>query len=247
MNAVLESSPTLATVMVVDVKVRNLGHPKKIGAGADPLAAGDYVLFEHEGDLTYGVVCAPPASLAYVPPMRAMMSVTRRATDADLAVIAQHQRLAREGLAYCRERAAALKLPLKLVEVYSSFRRQQSTFVYTADQRVDFRQLVRDLARRFGGRIEMRHVAVREEARRLGGVDTCGLPLCCSSFLIDFVPVSLKKIKHRDASFNESHMIGLCGRLKCCLMFELPDDPVFHSKSFPKPDLITPARGPFRS
>jgi cell fate regulator YaaT (PSP1 superfamily) len=107
-----------------------------------------------------------------------------------------------------------------LVEVYASFQRRVLTFVYTADERIDFREIVRDLARQFGGRIEMLHINTRDEARRLGGVDTCGLPLCCASFLVDIEPVTIKRAKSMGFRIDDSHLMGVCGKLKCCLLFE---------------------------
>jgi len=114
---------------------------------------------------------------------------------------------------------------MKLVEVYGSFQRRVLTFCYTAESRVDFRQLVKDLARQFSCRIEMRQISSRDEARRISGVDTCGLVLCCASFLSDFKPVNLKLSRKESVWGNDTHRIGVCGRLKCCLMFEQDDWP----------------------
>ncbi|MGH2620685.1 MAG: PSP1 domain-containing protein [Anaerolineales bacterium] len=209
-----------ATIRVVSVKVRDRGEVKKMGAGDAVLRAGDYVMLEMGGELTYGTVYTEPQPLPFIPPMRVMKSILRKATAAETAVIPRHEHIAKEGMAYCRERAAFLDLDMKMVEVFCSFQRREITFVYTSEERVDFRQLVRELARRFGGRIEMRHIGPREEARRLGGVDTCGLVVCCATFLTDFTPVSVRKARDLDPSLSESRLIGLCGRLKCCLMFE---------------------------
>lgn len=213
-----ESFPT--TISVVDVKIRNLGAIKKMGAGDLTLRVGDRVMLELDGEPTYGVVCTEPVRAPFIPPMRVMKSVLSKATEAELATIARHERIAREARAFCRERAQALRLTMKLVEVYCSFQRREITFVYTAEGRIDFRQLVRDLARRFGGRVEMRQVRAREEAKRLGGVDTCGLVLCCASFLTEFKPVNVRTARLSEAEANENRLIGVCGRLKCCLMFE---------------------------
>lgn len=209
-----------ATIRIAGIKIRDRGEIKKMEAGDTALRVGDRVMLELERDLTFGVVCQEPYPMPFIPPMRVMTSILRPATEAETAVIARHQRIAREGMAYCRERAAALGLDLKMVEVCCSFRKRETTFVYTSEERIDFRQLVRDLARRFGGRIEMRHIGVREEAKRLGGVDSCGLTLCCTAFLTDFRPVNVRKARGYDVTANENRLIGLCGRLKCCLMFE---------------------------
>lgn len=212
-----------STVNVVGIKIRDRGEVKKMGSGTAVLVIGSRVMLEFGGDLTYGVVYTPPHPMPFIPPMRIMKSILRRATPADEAAIARHERMLREGTAYCRERAAALGLRMKLVEVYCSFRRLELTFVYTAEGRVDFRQLVKDLARRFGGRIEMKQIGTREETRRLGGVDTCGRVLCCAAFMTDFAPDGMKKAKYQGRDLKESRLLGVCGRLKCCLMFETMD------------------------
>ncbi len=208
------------SVRLVGVKIRDRGEVKKLGAGEASLGVGDYVIVEAEGDLTYGVVYTAPWTIPFIPPMRVMKSVLRKATPDDLMVVRRHQQLAAEGLIECREQAAALGLKLKPVEVYCAFLRRQMTFVYTAEDRVDFRELVRVLARRFGGRIEMRQIGAREEASRLGGVDTCGLVLCCASFLTEIRPVSAKQAKALGVAVDDSRYLGICGRLKCCLLFE---------------------------
>ena len=234
-----EQEILLQTVRVAEVKIRNFGDAKKMNAGALDLRNGDRVMIEINRELTYGVLTEAPQAVPFIPPMRMMKTILRKATDDDLATISRHEQLAREGRTYCRERAKAHGLEIKLVEVYASFERRVLTFVYTSEERIDFRQLVRDLARRFGGRIEMLHINAREEAKRLGGVDTCGLPLCCASFMVDFESVSVKKARAYGAQFDDSHLTGICGRLKCCLMFESADSPGLQS---PSPMLITPIR-----
>ncbi len=227
-------------VVVVGVKIRDQGEGK-IARTADPgLKIGDYVVLELENDLTYGRVSAPPRSQPFSPPMRVMQSVLRKATEADEAAIAHQQALSLSGGAFCRERASALGLQMKLVEVYGSLRRRTTlTFSYTAESRVDFRQLVRDLARRFNCRIAMRQISSREEARRLSGVDTCGLVLCCAGFLADFKPVMLTLSQRETAPSGDSHRIGVCGRVKCCLVFESDDWPAPRSSG---QQLIHPTR-----
>lgn len=210
-------------VRVVGVKIRNRGEVKKLDSAGVSLRNGDPVLIEVEGEVTYGIVYMEPYSTPFIPPMRAMKSILRKPDSEETALIARLERLSREASSYCRMKAAELGIPLKLVEVYGAMDRRQLTFVYTADDRIDFRELVRDLARRFGGRIEMRQVGAREEARRLGGIDTCGLVLCCASFLTDVKPISAKQAKKLDLPIDDPHLLGVCGRLKCCLMFEMMD------------------------
>jgi cell fate regulator YaaT (PSP1 superfamily) len=212
-----------ATIRIAAVKVRDRGEVKKVGAADATLRVGDRVMLEADGEPTYGVVYGEPQAMPFYPPMRVMKTILRKATLEDLGTIERYERLAQEGMAVCRERIHAQGIEMKLVEVYCSFQRREMTFIYTAPERVDFRQLVRELARRFGGRIEMLQIGEREEAKRLGGVDSCGLVLCCTAFMTDFKPVSVKKAKAQGLPMDESRLIGVCGRLKCCLMFELQE------------------------
>ncbi|MDR4465610.1 MAG: hypothetical protein MRJ66_15200 [Nitrospira sp.] len=210
-------------VRLTGVKVRNRGEVKKLGAAGLPLRTGDAVLIDFEGELTYGIVYTEPYSTPFLPPMRAMKSVLRLPDAEERALIDRLEQLSQEASTYCRTKAVERGLHLKLVEVYGAMSRRQLTFVYTADERIDFRELVRDLARRFGGRIEMRQVGVREEAKRLGGIDTCGLVLCCASFLTDVKPITAKQAKKFEIPIDDPRLLGVCGRLKCCLLFEMMD------------------------
>lgn len=226
-------------VTVVGLKIRDHGEVKTAQTTDLTLKVGDHVLLELDNDTTYGTVFSPPHTQPFLPPMRVMRSVLRKATPEDEAAIAHQKELSSSGIAFCRERALALGLQMKLVEVYGSLRRRALTFSYTAESRVDFRQLVKDLAREFNCWIEMRQISSRDEARRLSGVDTCGLVLCCSKFLTDFKPVNLKLSRREAAWSNDAHRIGVCGRLKCCLMFESEDWPTSQA---PGQQLIQPTR-----
>lgn len=236
---ILEGFP--ATMRIAGVKVRDRGEVKKVGAADSVLEVGDRVMLEVDGEPTYGVVYAEPQAVPFYPPMRVMKTILRKATREDLGTIERYERLAQQGMAYCRERISAYGLEMKLVEVYCSFQRREMTFIYTAPERVDFRQLVKDLARRFGGRIEMLQIGEREEAKRLGGVDSCGLVLCCAAFMTDFKPVSVKKAKAQGLPMDENRLLGVCGRLKCCLMFEL-QEPQTATGGSAGPALINPTR-----
>jgi len=239
-DELLETFP--ATIRIAGVKVRDRGDVKKVGAADATLRVGDRVMLEADGEPTYGVVYSEPQAMPFFPPMRVMKTISRKATLEDLGTIERHERLAQEGMAVCRKRIAAQGLEMKLVEVYCSFERREMTFIYTAPDRVDFRQLVKELARRFGGRIEMLHIGEREEAKRLGGVDSCGLVLCCAAFMTDFKPVSVKKAKTQGLPMDENRLIGVCGRLKCCLMFELQESHTAISAGPSASPLINPTR-----
>lgn len=163
---------------------------------------------------------APPAPAGAT---HADNRVIRLASRDDIVTRLKQQR--REQDAY---RVAMLKvrergLPMKLVRVEQLFDGSRLTFYFTSEARVDFRELVRELAAEFQVRIEMRQIGVRDEAKALGGYGTCGRPLCCTTFLTSFEPVSIKMAKVQDLSLNPSKLSGLCGRLKCCLRYELPN------------------------
>ena len=227
------------SILVVGVKVRDTGEVRLARTEDNSLVRGDYVLLTLDGDTTFAKVYTPPQRQSFIPPMRVMRTILRKATPEDHKSIEQQLKVSADGTAFCRERAEALGLSMKLVEVFGSFQRRVLTFCYTAESRVDFRQLVKDLARQFSCRIEMRQISSREEARRLSGVDTCGLVLCCASFLTDFKPVNLKLSRRESNWSGDSHRIGVCGRLKCCLMFEQDDWPNPRNAA---PSLIRPSK-----
>jgi cell fate regulator YaaT (PSP1 superfamily) len=164
------------------------------------------------------VVTAGAAARADVP-----FRVLRVATDDDIGVRRRQMQREREayriGLLKIRERGLAMKLT-RVEQLYDGSR---LIFYFTAEGRVDFRELVRELAVEFRSRIEMRQIGVRDEARMLGGYGSCGRPLCCTAWLQSFEPVSIKMAKQQDLSLNPSKLSGLCGRLKCCLRYELPE------------------------
>jgi cell fate regulator YaaT (PSP1 superfamily) len=149
--------------------------------------------------------------------------VVRLASREDIVARLKQQRREQEAyriaLLKIRERA----LPMKLARVEHAFDGSRLLFYFTADGRVDFRELVRELAGEFRIRIEMRQIGVRDEAKMYGGYGTCGRPLCCTTFLQSFEPISIKMAKQQDLSLNPSKLSGLCGRLKCCLRYELPN------------------------
>lgn len=229
-DQLMESLPTqeqhpenLQWIRLVGVKIRNHGEIKKLGAARLTLRKGDRVLLEADDEVTYGIVYTEPYTTPFLPPMRVMKSILKKPDPEEAALITRLEQLSQNASAYCRAKATELGLSLKLVEVYGAMHTRQLTFIYTADERIDFRELVRELAHRFGGRIEMRQIGARDEARRLGGIDTCGLVLCCASFLTDMKPVTAKQARKLDLPIDDPQLLGVCGRLKCCLMFEMMD------------------------
>lgn len=149
-----------------------------------------------------------------------LKKVIRLADEKDMLQVDENRLAAREAFDICGEKIAAHNLDMKLVDVEYTFDRNKIIFYFTADGRVDFRELVKDLAAIFKTRIELRQIGVRDEAKMLGGMGPCGRMLCCSTFLGDFDPVSIKMAKDQNLSLNPTKISGLCGRLMCCLKYE---------------------------
>jgi cell fate regulator YaaT (PSP1 superfamily) len=213
---------------VISVKLAPAGRAQAVVVDASGSAlprAGESVVVQADGGPALGVVV--PAIPQLAERRRAAvdgpLKIVRLATHDDL--MARRRQQQREEDAY---RVALLKirergLAMKLSRVEQAFDGSHLVFYFTAEARVDFRELVRELATEFHTRIEMRQIGVRDEAKALGGYGTCGRPLCCTTFLTTFEPVSIKMAKQQDLSLNPSKLSGLCGRLKCCLRYELPN------------------------
>lgn len=152
-----------------------------------------------------------------------MKEVLRHATDQDLERMEETRRQEQEALRVCQQKAGEHRLPIKLVDVEYQFDGNKITFYFTADGRIDFRELVKDLAGAFRTRIDLRQIGVRDEARRFDGMGMCGRRLCCSTWLKDFEPVTLKMAKDQGLPLTPSKISGACGRLMCCLSYELSD------------------------
>jgi cell fate regulator YaaT (PSP1 superfamily) len=150
-------------------------------------------------------------------------TVVRRATRDDVMTRLRHEQRERDAQRICTMKIRERGLGMKLTRVEQLFDGSRLIFYYTAEERVDFRELVRDLAAHFRTRIEMRQIGVRDEARMLGGYGSCGRPLCCTTWLQLFAPISIKMAKQQNLSLNPSKLSGMCGRLKCCLRYELPN------------------------
>ncbi len=192
-------------------------------AGAFVLARGDQVIVQTEQGLVLGEVVNPPRPPEAVPrdaDAPPLKQVYRLATEEDLAQQEANHQLEREAHKFCLERIDARKMEMNLGKVECLFDRSKIIFYFTAEGRLDFRELVRDLVGRFKTRVEMRQVGVRHEAKLLGGLGSCGRELCCATFLRDFEPVSVKMAKEQNLSLNPTKISGLCGRLMCCLIYE---------------------------
>jgi cell fate regulator YaaT (PSP1 superfamily) len=151
---------------------------------------------------------------------RDSVKIIRKATEDDQKKFSWLQRKEKSAFEFCLQRIKERNLPMKLVMVRYFFNEKKGIFYYTADGRIDFRQLVKDLAKEFKMRIEMRQVGVRDEAKMVGGLGVCGRSLCCFSFMKSFEPVTIQKAKKQQIVINPTKISGLCGRLMCCLAFE---------------------------
>ncbi|MBQ4402937.1 MAG: stage 0 sporulation family protein [Selenomonadaceae bacterium] len=212
-------------MQIIGVRIKKAGRILFYEPNGEELSIGDSVLVETSRGLECGkIVVAPRELLAdetiETEPGIPLRKIYRKATAEDLI---QHERnRAEEKYAFdiCLDKIKEHDLPMKLINVEFTFDVNKIIFFFTADGRVDFRDLVRDLAAIFRTRIELRQVGVRDEARILGGMGGCGRPLCCASFLGDFIPVSIRMAKDQNLSLNPTKISGVCGRLMCCLKYE---------------------------
>ncbi|MFQ5427550.1 MAG: stage 0 sporulation family protein [Thermodesulfobacteriota bacterium] len=184
------------------------------------LVPGDFVIVEVEKGLGMGSVASTPREASRQTRPRSLKKVIRKADDADMERLRFNTQREKESLAVCSKKIKAYGLPMKLVRAEYLFDSSKAIFYFTSDSRVDFRRLVKDLASCFHTRIEMRQIGVRDEAKMLGGIGPCGRELCCSSFLPDFTPVTIKMAKQQNLALNPAKISGVCGRLMCCLSYE---------------------------
>jgi len=197
------------------------------------LRTGDFVLVETTRGKEVGRVVIPPTDVPESEVVGQLKPIERVATAWDTMQMHQRQAEEPELLARCRAKVAESGLPMKVIRAERSFDGTRITFYFTAEQRVDFRQLVKDLAKMFKARIELRQVGVRDDAKLLGGIGTCGRPLCCSTFLVEFHQVAIKMAKQQDLPLSPNEISGVCGRLLCCLAYEY-ETYVELRKSLPK-------------
>jgi cell fate regulator YaaT (PSP1 superfamily) len=206
------------TGRLVEVQILKYGRVQSFDPNDLTLQKGDRVLVESEQGVSFGVVCSDPRlSSASQDPAR---KVIRVANAQDLEKFQRNAELEREVYGFCYMRIRERSLPMCLVSVECLFDERKIMVYFTADGRVDFRELVKDLVQKFRTRIEMRQIGVRHQAKMVGGLGTCGRHLCCTSFLGGFAPVSIKMAKEQNLSLNPSKISGMCGRLMCCLAYE---------------------------
>lgn len=221
--------------VIIGVRFKNTGKVYYFDPGQNQLEKGSLVVVETARGIECGEVVIPNKEVADSTIVKPLKPVLRPATPEDKRRAKENAEKEQRAMRVCQEKIAAHKLDMKLVDVEYTFDNSKILFYFTADGRVDFRDLVKDLASVFRTRIELRQIGVRDEAKMLGGLGICGRPFCCSQFLSDFQPVSIKMAKEQGLSLNPSKISGSCGRLMCCLAYE--------QKSYEYLNSITPQAG----
>ena len=205
---------------VIGVRFKNVGKIYYFDPIGLTFESGQKVIVETARGVECGQVVLANREVSDETVVSPLKPVMRLATERDLAVIEENRQKEKEAFTICQEKIAKHKLVMKLVDVEYTFDNNKILFYFTADGRVDFRELVKDLASIFRTRIELRQIGVRDESKMLGGLGICGRPFYCSSYLGEFQPVSIKMAKEQGLSLNPTKISGTCGRLMCCLKYE---------------------------
>ena len=205
---------------VIGVRFKQVGKVYYFDPDGIPLQKEDHVIVETARGVECGEVAMEIRQVSDESIVKPLKKVIRKATKDDLAQVRKNREKQISAAKICNEKIAAHQLEMKLVDVEYTFDNNKILFYFTADGRVDFRELVKDLASVFRTRIELRQIGVRDEAKMLGGLGICGRPFCCATFLGEFQPVSIKMAKEQNLSLNPVKISGTCGRLMCCLKYE---------------------------
>ena len=205
---------------IIGVRFKDGGKLYYFNPNGVQVQAGQHVIIETSKGIVFGECALANTMIDEMELIAALRPMLRVATEADYAQVKSNQEKEKKAFQICQDKIAEHKLEMKLVEVKYSFDGSKILFFFTADGRVDFRHLVKDLASIFCTRIELRQIGVRDEAKIMGGLGICGRPFCCSQFLSDFQPVSIKMAKTQNISLNPTKISGVCGRLMCCLKYE---------------------------
>lgn len=205
---------------IIEIKIREHGPIVYTKIEGEDFKTGDFLIIEQERGLDYACVVGILDSSYKLSEAKSVKKVLRRASDEDLKQIEKNKEKAREAASTCLAKIQEHNLPMKLVGTEYSFDISKIIFYFTAEGRVDFRNLVRDLAKIFKVRIELKQIGVRDEAKLFGGIGPCGRKLCCATFLKNFEPVSIKMAKEEGLPLNPPKISGICGRLMCCLSYE---------------------------
>ena len=207
--------------IVCGVKFRGVGKQYYFSPGdVEDIQVGDHVIVETSRGRELGEVTMAPTEVDDSEVVGDLKPILHRATLVELLEAQRYRQREAEAIESCREQAARLDLPMKIVGAEYNCDGSRLTFFFASEQRVDFRELVRELARLFKTRIELRQIGVRDESKLLGGLGRCGRPLCCATWLTDFAPVSIRMAKAQDLPLSPMEISGVCGRLLCCLRYE---------------------------
>lgn len=207
-------------IKVIGVRFRNAGKIYYFDPAEQDIAAGDHVIVETARGIEYGHVVLGSREVEDSKVIQPLKSVIRMATPEDESIERTNKEKEKDAFRICLEKIKKHNLQMKLIDAEYTFDNNKVLFYFTADGRIDFRELVKDLAAVFKTRIELRQVGVRDETKIVGGIGICGRPLCCHSYLSEFIPVSIKMAKEQNLSLNPTKISGVCGRLMCCLKNE---------------------------
>ena len=207
-------------ITVIGVRFRNVGKIYYFSPGQLEIKAGQHVIVETARGIEYGYVVLGNSNVNDNKVIQPLKAVIRMANEEDDRIETENKAKEKDAFKICQEKIRKHGLEMKLIDVEYTFDNNKILFYFTADGRIDFRELVKDLASVFRTRIELRQVGVRDETKIVGGVGICGRPLCCHTYLSEFIPVSIKMAKEQNLSLNPTKISGVCGRLMCCLKNE---------------------------
>ena len=207
-------------ITVIGVRFRNVGKIYYFSPGQLNIKAGQHVIVETARGIEYGYVVLGNRDVEDNKVIQPLKAVIRMASEEDDRIETENKAKEKDAFKICQEKIRRHGLEMKLIDVEYTFDNNKILFYFTADGRIDFRELVKDLASVFRTRIELRQVGVRDETKIVGGVGICGRPLCCHTYLSEFIPVSIKMAKEQNLSLNPTKISGVCGRLMCCLKNE---------------------------
>lgn len=207
-------------IKVVGVRFKKAGKIYYFDPDKKWINEGDHVIVETIRGIEYGLVVVGPKMIKEEDVIQPLKKVLRIATEEDIKCNQENKEKEKKAFDLCQKKIEEHGLEMKLIDIEYTFDNNKVIFYFTADGRIDFRELVKDLASIFRTRIELRQIGVRDEAKMIGGLGPCGRPMCCSSFLGEFYPVSIKMAKEQKLSLNPSKISGICSRLMCCLNYE---------------------------
>ncbi|MBI5199037.1 MAG: stage 0 sporulation protein, partial [Nitrospirae bacterium] len=202
---------------VVGIRLKDTGKIYDFDPSGLELKAGDMVIVDSEKGPVIGKVVREAYEIDLT---QQIQKIIRKASKEDVEKVKENEGLRKESYEFCRAKIKGMGLPMRLIETELSFDGSKAVFYFTSEGRVDFRELVKELAAKFRIRIEMKQIGVRDEARLIGGFGCCGRALCCETFIKDFEPVSIRMAKKQELALNPAKISGVCGRLMCCLVFE---------------------------